>query len=476
MVTTPAPASAAGFTNLVFQDDFLTNTVDATAGSSTAGFNWYTYQTQTSGTHFQVLTGSTAASISNGNTSGGSFASSDGGIFKLMGHPSLTNNMQFFSVPTSRWSTSATPGTYQHGYIEAYVQYNASGSSSGGWPAWWAYSTQSEATNGSTGTEIDFLEIDSGGAYGGTVHNNSGGAASGTPIYRQTASSEWHAYGLLWKTTGAGTGQISMFIDNVQVGSTINTGTGSNVPLLESNWLFLVLGTGVGWPMHVDWVRVWQAPPPTTTWDPSVLPSGMALSNSNLTATSSGTNSVAVRSTVSKATGKFYWEITYNTVKANISSGIGNASESNTPPAGLGADTNAMAYYGVTPVGAIYYNGTVVSSGQTTQCANGDVIGWAVDFTNKLFWISSTAMRSNGFAWNNSTTANPATGVGGISFARTGITTGPWYAIFNDETGGAIATINFGPSGFAQSVPMGFSSWDASMAVSTRGPFVLLIG
>lgn len=255
----PAPAAAAGFNRLVFSDDFVTNTtVNAMAGSSTAGFSWFTYTTQT-GANYNVLTTASAASIANGNTGGGSFASPQGGLFELMGHPALVNNMQFFSVPTTRWATDNTLGSFQHGYFEAYVQYNAAGSSSNGWPSWWSYSTQDEATTGALGTEIDFLEVDSGGSYGGTVHNDSAPSATGTPTYHIPSDGNWHAYGMLWQSTGTGTGQFTMYIDNVKVGNTIATGTGSNVPRLETNWLFLALGTGVGWPMYVDYVRVWQA-------------------------------------------------------------------------------------------------------------------------------------------------------------------------------------------------------------------------
>jgi hypothetical protein len=261
LTSTPPPqAIAAGFTNQVFFDDFTSDTFAATAGASrTIGKNWFTYQAQTSPTNYQVLATTTASQISNGNTSGGNFASTSGGIVKFSGHSALGNEMQFFTVPTANWGTGGATGTYKHCYVEAYVQYSASGSSTNGWPAWWSYSCQDAATSGVTGTEVDFMELEATlGEYGGTVHVNGAPALSGTPLFHKTPTSEWHKIGMLWKSTGSGVGTISMWFNDVKVGNDLPTGTGSGVPGLENDYLFFVLGTGVGWTLHVDWVSIWQ--------------------------------------------------------------------------------------------------------------------------------------------------------------------------------------------------------------------------
>ena len=49
-----------------------------------------------------------------------------------------------------------------------------------------------------------------------------------------------------------------MRIALAQVDATVETGTGQPQFSLEGLSQFLVLGSGKGWNMNVDWVRVWQ--------------------------------------------------------------------------------------------------------------------------------------------------------------------------------------------------------------------------
>ena len=57
---------------------------------------------------------------------------------------------------------------------------------------------------------------------------------------------------------GTGTGQVKFYYDGGQVDATVDSGTGQTQFSLESLSQFIVLGSGKGWDMNVDWVRVWQ--------------------------------------------------------------------------------------------------------------------------------------------------------------------------------------------------------------------------
>lgn len=204
-----------------------------------------------------------------------------------------------------------------------------------------------------------------------------------------------------------------------------------------------------------------------TTWNPSDKSSGMALSNGNLTATDTVTkNSDSVRSTSSQSTGKQYFEITATTSSTDWAAGIANSSFLLTASGGLGSEGNGIGFYNVSPTQAIYYNAAALSLGASAG-ATGDVVYFAVDLDAHLFWVSSPVMRAASAPWNNSNTANPATGTGGLSF--TGLTC-PCFIIFNDEQPGA-ATINAGGP-FIGTVPTGFSAFQPP--VTSGGRTILL--
>ena len=207
-----------------------------------------------------------------------------------------------------------------------------------------------------------------------------------------------------------------------------------------------------------------------TTWNPSDKSSGITLSNANLTATDTVTaNSNSVRTTTSASGGKLYFEITATTSSNDWAVGMTNGTFSLTLSEGLGGDANGIGFYNVSPTQAIYYNATELSIGSTAG-ATGDVIYGAVDLTNQLLWISSPVMRAASFPWNNSNTANPATGVGGVSFAGIGC---PCFITFNSEEASA-ATLNAGGP-FAGTVPTGFAAWQAPITTGNH-PIIINLG
>jgi len=78
------------------------------------------------------------------------------------------------------------------------------------------------------------------------------------------------------------------------------------------------------------------------------------------------------------------------------------------------------------------------------------VIGIAVDFSGQLIWFRVAPAGS----WNGSGTANPATGVDGISIS---VIAGSRFPTMTGQGGDAI-TANFGASAFTGVVPSGFTS------------------
>lgn len=187
------------------------------------------------------------------------------------------------------------------------------------------------------------------------------------------------------------------------------------------------------------------AAPVFTTWNPSDL-ANITLTNSNLTAAgNTPAVSCGVRAVHGHTSGKYYWEYKFDFIQTNSqANGIALAS--------LTLSSNSLVGAAVMGrLGGIVVNnsGTGVSLG--TRAAN-DIIGIAVDFTAQLIWFR-VAPAGN---WNNSGTANPATGTGGISISA--ISSSGLFPVFMAAANLDKNTANFGATAFSGSVPSGFTS------------------
>ncbi|CAM6054508.1 unnamed protein product [Sphagnum tenellum] len=254
----PPAAAAAGFTKLVFNDDFTTTTTIAPNSSVQTGYNWY-WNTQVAfgASNYSVNTSQTAASLNNGNNGGGNNASPAGGILHLIGVTGNSGNTGVLNtVPTN----STTGQMWQHAYFEAYIQTNAAqnnGSSANGWPGFWSWSTHPDPM-----TEIDFFEYwppsgKNANAYGSLHEWPANVTAS---VSSNIANdSNWHTFGCLWTGNGT-TGQVAWYYDNVLVGNPVKVGAGTNFPALETQFSYIALSAGNPWTLQCDWIRVWQAP------------------------------------------------------------------------------------------------------------------------------------------------------------------------------------------------------------------------
>lgn len=212
-------------------------------------------------------------------------------------------------------------------------------------------------------------------------------------------------------------------------------------------------------------------PLPATTWNPNDKSATITLSGNNLLATnSSGT--AAVRSTSSKSSGKVCWEVAATTISGNWDVGLANANYILSTGDGLGSDSNGIGFdpnYALASNSAlgVFFQSLLTSAADSTGDVNGAAVTMCADFGAQLYWVTSPRMRSLGSTWNNSGSADPATGTGGLSLS--GLTC-PCFVAWQDGEA-ASATLNTaGP--FAVSTPSGFMAWDT---ISTSPNRVLLI-
>jgi hypothetical protein len=190
------------------------------------------------------------------------------------------------------------------------------------------------------------------------------------------------------------------------------------------------------------------------TWNPSDKSTSATLSNGNLTMTSSG-GAQGARSTISRTSGKLYFEVTFTctAIGSATSSGCGIAASTATLTS-LWAGTVAWCQLSN---GHIWINNVDQGAGSAIGTpASGNTFCVAVDFTNLKIWF-----RLNNGNWNNSGSANPSTNVGGISISLfsgvAAFVSGSVQGIANFVTD----TINCGSSAFSYPVPSGYSSWAA---------------
>lgn len=163
------------------------------------------------------------------------------------------------------------------------------------------------------------------------------------------------------------------------------------------------------------------------TWDSGNKGSNLTLSNGNLTGQSIAEWN-SVRSTIGKGSGKWYWEITVDSVVfSGEETGVGQSTISN-------FDT----FFGDSNAGYAYrkdgqYENASNQFSFGSAFVNGDVIGVGLDMDNGIVSIYL----------NGVSQGNLATGLAGTQYAFLGLNT-------------ATMTANFGQTAFSFSVPSGF--------------------
>jgi hypothetical protein len=170
------------------------------------------------------------------------------------------------------------------------------------------------------------------------------------------------------------------------------------------------------------------------------------LSNSERTATAVDFGDRAVigqkRRGWSLGKGKFYFEMRRDTVGADGAL-YGICSTDYV----VGVSGNVARYYSAD--GKFYVGAAAPVIGAST--AAGDVISFAVDFTNLLIWC-----RVNSGLWNGSGTGNPATAVGGLPFG-----TDQEHMVFCSVDALEACTIRASSPVYTLTPPVGFGEWNS---------------
>jgi hypothetical protein len=179
---------------------------------------------------------------------------------------------------------------------------------------------------------------------------------------------------------------------------------------------------------------------------------GITLSNGNLTATGSGTNTTA-RSLASHATGKYYCEFTV-AVAGNLIVGYCSTAHDKAQYVGQTSDSGGASSFQTTWFAS-------APAGITTCpiLVAGHTYGIAVDLGTNSLWCIDWSIGSP--LWNSNATANPATGVNACTFTGIFVPIGTVPAHVAITPGGATdaVTFNFGPSYPSSRRPSGYFDW-----------------
>jgi hypothetical protein len=188
------------------------------------------------------------------------------------------------------------------------------------------------------------------------------------------------------------------------------------------------------------------------TWDTTAGTPNVTFSNGNLTATKTTNNAfVSVRSTKYKLTGKWYAEkVAFsNGSTNNVGVGVGRGSFLLNLYAGQSAPSVGIRNNGFGDNDGVSW----VSGAADLTIPDGTWTFIALDADTSRVWFK----KQGGTNWNNSGTANPATGVGGLLLSGAGAI----YLLGTlfGNTPGDTGTVNFGATAFIGTVPSGFTAW-----------------
>lgn len=246
----PPQAVAAGFTRLAFSDEFDSSAGIDLKNTAEPGFNWYLARP------FEYPpTAANALSVANGVMT----IDSDG-----------HSNMGLLSIrPTGAgWAGFAVSGG---AYFEASIAFDPDVRTvhPRGWPSFWTMDADHLYGPASPFIEVDFFEYDTRwkgrDTYGAAIHDWAMIPGDPKPTHQQRSwnSSNWiaRAPGVDWtafNTVGAlinpGVGIDFYFNNKLKL-----TNPYSTFPWMayaDTQKLPVILGSD-GWPMRVDWVRVW---------------------------------------------------------------------------------------------------------------------------------------------------------------------------------------------------------------------------
>lgn len=207
----------------------------------------------------------------------------------------------------------------------------------------------------------------------------------------------------------------------------------------------------------------------STTLNPTdTTLNGAVVSNSNRTVNRTTGTSLAHVHSVDAITGKVYWQAVLDAKGSNAFFRVGFAIAGGPTTNDLGATADGVGWETGGAVTANYNsNFTPIGTAVTWGSATGQVLSIAVDVPNKLCWF-----RLGSGNWNNSGTANPATGAGGFSWASSGVTAGALYACLQLYNPTDQYTCNFATASWTIGAPSGFGEINSSTNASATGSTV----
>jgi beta-glucanase (GH16 family) len=255
----PSTAAAAGFGKLVFCDDFDSlSTIDVNT-TGAPGYNWYTRLPRGEG-----RTPQSDYSISNS-------------VLAITAPDSYN-----FAI-TTKDVQSGNGNSWTFGYFEARLCFDPNAvPTASGWPAWWGNSAHHLRydTRYKKGQyiELDFFEAPPKARteFAGTLHQFKNNGA----IHYQNSNNippvsvnwaKWHTVGVLWVP-----GRVDWYLDGKRLIEQQYSANAQPRPLartmvkgpqpaglfssLDTEMLGeqMILGSAQGWPLNVDWVRVWH--------------------------------------------------------------------------------------------------------------------------------------------------------------------------------------------------------------------------
>lgn len=152
------------------------------------------------------------------------------------------------------------------------------------------------------------------------------------------------------------------------------------------------------------------------------------LSASNRIATRIAESSAygSIRGAIGHASGKYHLEFRGGTVfKESRVVGLANTSVGTN----VGATTNSIGLVAAT--GAVLFNNGSLGTVAPNRMGGDDVLALEVDLDNKLTWWKVHGVTD----WNNNPSADPATGVGGLSYSSAGTMYPAWSTNSNQTLG-----------------------------------------